>query len=76
MPPRRFYFEIANKREPASRPWSQLKGYRDIGINTQVIQPMIDANSRLARSDFADFNDSKQTDKKLNLVSLPRFSSC
>jgi type I restriction enzyme M protein len=36
-----------------------LKGDPDIGnkINTQVIQPLIDANGRLARSDFPDFND-------------------
>ncbi len=36
-----------------------LKGDSDIGnkINTQVIQPLIDANSRLARTDFPDFND-------------------
>ena len=36
-----------------------LKGKSDIGdkINTQVIQPLIDANTRLARSDFPDFND-------------------
>ena len=36
-----------------------LKGKPDIGdrINTQVIQPLIDANQRLARSDFPDFND-------------------
>src|ERR1039457_6810233 len=36
-----------------------LKGNAEIGekINTQVIQPLIDANSRLARSDFPDFND-------------------
>ncbi len=36
-----------------------LKGDSDIGnkINIQVIQPLIDANSRLARSDFPDFND-------------------
>ena len=36
-----------------------LKGKSDIGdkINTQVIQPLIDANPRLARSDFPDFND-------------------
>lgn len=36
-----------------------LKGKGDIGdkINTQIIQPLIDANSRLARSDFPDFND-------------------
>jgi type I restriction enzyme M protein len=36
-----------------------LKGDSDIGnkINTQVIQKLIDANTRLARSDFPDFND-------------------
>ncbi len=36
-----------------------LKGKDGIGdkINTQIIQPLIDANSRLARSDFPDFND-------------------
>ncbi|RKH88170.1 type I restriction endonuclease subunit M [Corallococcus sp. AB045] len=36
-----------------------LKGNSDIGnkINTQIIQPLIDANARLARSDFPDFND-------------------
>jgi type I restriction enzyme M protein len=36
-----------------------LKGKSDIGdrINTQIIQPLIDANERLARSDFPDFND-------------------
>ncbi len=39
-----------------------LKGNADIGnlINTQVIQPLIDKNSRLARSDFPDFNDSNK----------------
>lgn len=37
----------------------QLKGKSDIGgkINTQIIQPLIDANSRLARTDFPDFDD-------------------
>jgi type I restriction enzyme M protein len=36
-----------------------LKGKSDIGdkINTQIIQPLIDVNTRLARSDFPDFND-------------------
>jgi len=37
-----------------------LKGKSDIGdlINTQVIQPLVDANaSALARTDFPDFND-------------------
>ncbi len=39
-----------------------LKGNADIGnlINTQVIQPLIDANSRLGRSDFPDFNDPQK----------------
>jgi type I restriction enzyme M protein len=39
-----------------------LIGKDDIGdkINTQVIQSLIDANSRLARSDFPDFNDSNK----------------
>ena len=34
-----------------------LKGKPDIGdkINTQIIQPLIDANTRLARSDFPDW---------------------
>lgn len=36
-----------------------LKGRPDIGdrINTQIIQRLIDNNSRLARTDFPDFND-------------------
>jgi type I restriction enzyme M protein len=36
-----------------------LKGKSDIGdkINIQIIQPLIDANVRLARTDFPDFND-------------------
>src|ERR1017187_1820551 len=39
-----------------------LKGKPDIGdkINTQIIQPLIDANLSLARSDFPDFNDSNK----------------
>ena len=41
------------------RDMAALKGRPDIGdkINTQVIQKLIDANTRLARSDFPDFND-------------------
>jgi len=37
----------------------ELKGKGDIGdkINTRIIQPLIEKNSRLARSDFPDFND-------------------
>ncbi|OQW66142.1 MAG: type I restriction endonuclease subunit M [Nitrospira sp. ST-bin5] len=39
-----------------------LKGKSDIGdkINTQVIAPLVEANSRLAKSDFPDFNDSNK----------------
>jgi len=39
-----------------------LKGNSDIGniINTKVIQPLVDANSRLSKSDFPDFNDSNK----------------
>jgi hypothetical protein len=51
----------------------------DIGdkINTQVIQPLIDANSRLARSDFPDFNDpnklgegSAKVERLSNLIAI------
>lgn len=36
-----------------------LRNSSDIGdkINTQIIQPLIDSNARLARTDFPDFND-------------------
>jgi type I restriction enzyme M protein len=56
-----------------------LKGKPDIGdkINTQVIQPLIDANARLARSDFPDFNDPNKlgegqamVDRLTNLVGI------
>ena len=56
-----------------------LKGDSDIGnkINTQVIQPLIDANSRLARSDFPDFNDpnklgegSAKVERLSNLIGI------
>ena len=57
----------------------KLKGQSDIGdkINTQIIQPLIDANDRLARSDFPDFNDPNKlgegkamVDRLTNLVSI------
>ncbi len=57
----------------------KLKGRSDIGdkINTQIIQPLIDNNSRLARSDFPDFNDPNKlgegkamVDRLTNLVSI------
>jgi type I restriction enzyme M protein len=56
-----------------------LKGKSDIGdrINTQIIQPLIDANARLARSDFPDFNDpnklgqgKEMVDRLTNLVGI------
>src|SRR3954469_11343529 len=56
-----------------------LKGKPDIGdkVNTQIIQPLIDANARLARSDFPDFNDPNKlgegqamVDRLTNLVGI------
>jgi type I restriction enzyme M protein len=56
-----------------------LKGKSDIGdkINTQIIQPLINANSRLARSDFPNFNDpeklgtgSEMVERLTNLVGI------
>jgi len=56
-----------------------LKGDSDIGgkINTQIIQPLIDANSRLARTDFPDFNDpnklgegKEKVEKLTNLIAI------
>jgi len=56
-----------------------LKGQSDIGdkINTQIIQPLIDNNARLARSDFPDFNDPNKlgegkamVDRLTNLISI------
>ncbi|MBB3205516.1 type I restriction enzyme M protein [Rhodopirellula rubra] len=56
-----------------------LKGKSDIGdkINTQIIQPLIDNNPRLARSDFPDFNDPNKlgegqamVDRLTNLVAI------
>jgi type I restriction enzyme M protein len=57
----------------------QLKGKSDVGekINTQIIKPLIDANSRLARSDFPDFDDSNKlgegsakVERLTNLISI------
>jgi type I restriction enzyme M protein len=56
-----------------------LKGKSDIGgkINTQIIQPLIDSNTRLARTDFPDFNDPNKlgegqamVDRLTNLISI------
>lgn len=56
-----------------------LKGKSDIGdkINTQIIAPLIQANDRLSRSDFPDFNDPNKlgegqamVDRLTNLISI------
>lgn len=47
-----------------------LKGRSDIGerINVQVIQPLIEANERLAQSDFPDFNDPNKLGEGQDMV--------
>ena len=56
-----------------------FKGKTDIGdkINTQIIQPLIDANARLARSDFPNLNDPNKfgegkdmVEKRSNLIGI------
>ena len=56
-----------------------LRGKDDIGdkINTQIIQPLIDANTKLSRSDFPDFNDPNKlgegkamVDRLTNLINI------
>ena len=56
-----------------------LKGKSDIGdrINTDIIKPLIDANTRLARTDFPDFNDPNKlgegqamVDRLSNLIGI------
>lgn len=56
-----------------------LKDNPDIGnlINTQVILPLIEKNTRLVRSDFPDFNDSnklgdgaQKVEKQGNLIAI------
>ncbi|MCU0757031.1 MAG: type I restriction-modification system subunit M [Xanthomonadales bacterium] len=56
-----------------------LRGKPDIGdrINTEVIGPLVQANSRLARTDFPDFNDSNKlgegkdkVDRLTNLINI------
>ena len=57
----------------------ELRGKSDIGdrINTQVVAPLVQANTRLARSDFPDFNDpsklgqgSEMVERLTNLISI------
>jgi type I restriction enzyme M protein len=61
------------------RDMTALKGKSDIGdkINTQIIQPLINANPGLARSDFPDFNDPNKlgegqamVDRLTNLIAI------
>jgi|694.fasta_scaffold131051_2 type I restriction enzyme M protein len=56
-----------------------LKGKANIGdkINTQIIQPLIDANTRLSSSDFANFNDpaklgegNEKVERLSNLIAI------
>jgi type I restriction enzyme M protein len=56
-----------------------LRGKDDIGekVNTQIIQPLIDSNSRLSRTDFPDFNDPNRLgegkamiDRLTNLINI------
>jgi type I restriction enzyme M protein len=56
-----------------------LKGNSAIGdkINTQIIQPLIDSNNGLARTDFPDFNDPNKlgegqamVDRLTNLIAI------
>lgn len=56
-----------------------LRGKADIGdkINTQIIQKLINANPRLSRSDFPDFNDPNKlgenqamVDRLTNLINI------
>lgn len=48
----------------------ELRGKDDIGdkINIQVIQPLIESNSRLARSDFPDFNDPNKLGEGKDMI--------
>lgn len=57
----------------------ELRGKSDIGgkINTQIIQQLIDANPRLSKSDFPDFNDPNKlgenqamVDRLTNLINI------
>ena len=57
----------------------ELRGKDNIGdkINTQIIQPLIDNNTRLARTDFPDFNDRNKlgedkamVDRLTNLINI------
>ena len=57
----------------------ELRGKSDIGdkINTQVIAPLVEANTRLAHSDFPDFNDpnklgqgNEMVERLTNLINI------
>ena len=47
-----------------------LKGKSDSGdkINTQIIVPLVDTNSRLVKSDFPDFNDPNKLGEGKDMV--------
>ena len=57
----------------------ELRGKSDVGdkINTQVIAPLVNANTRLAHSDFPDFNDpnklgegNEMVERLTNLINI------
>ena len=57
----------------------ELRGKSDVGdrINSQVIAPLVQANTRLARSDFPDFNDpnklgqgNEMVERLTNLINI------
>ena len=57
----------------------ELRGKSDVGdrINTQVIAPLVQANARLAHSDFPDFNDpnklgegNEMVERLTNLINI------
>jgi len=47
-----------------------LKGKSDIGdkINTQIIGPLVNANARLSKTDFPDFNDPNKLGEGKDMV--------
>lgn len=74
-----FYPPVVIPKGASFKDMIQLKGKSDIGdkINTQIIQPLIDNNARLARSDFPDFNDPNKlgegkamVDRLTNLIGI------
>ena len=47
---------------------SDKYGDSDDKINTQIISPLVDANARLSKSDFPDFNDPNKLGEGKDMV--------